>query len=155
MIKFVTLVMIVALRLLYHPLYTETDVAPFATPSPLPSSATINKHKPQLISFRGSLNDRKVLLQWVVKENETTNQFEVQKSTDGKNFVMAALVFSTDIKETGNYQFYEDAGNKKIFYRIKLITRDQKTEYSSIIEIDPAKPEQSENPKTNTHVYYC
>jgi hypothetical protein len=139
MTKFVTLVILVALRLIYHPSYAQSGTAPFATPSPFPSSATISQQSSRFSSFKGSLgSSHKILLQWAVKENETTNQFEVERSIDGKNFVMTALVFGTDKPETGNYQFYEKGADKKVSYRIKLISKDQQTEYSPVIEIDPS-----------------
>ena len=76
-------------------------------------------------------------MNWVVGENETADQFEVEKSLDGKNFTLAALVFATDKRETDTYQFYEKAGNEKVSYRIKLINKNRKTEYSSVIDINP------------------
>ncbi len=63
--------------------------------------------------------------------------FEIEKSIDGKNFSMAALVFGTDKTETDNYMFYEKATKKKMMYRVKVINKDQTVDYSSIIEIDP------------------
>ena len=136
MIKSVAFVIIVALRIIYHPSHAQSDIAPFASPSPLPAS-TISTASARLISINGSISNSKVILNWVVGENETADQFEVEKSFDGKNFTMAALVFATDKRETDNYQFYEKAGNQKISYRIKLINKNRKTEYSPVIEINP------------------
>lgn len=50
---------------------------------------------------------------------------------------MAALVFGTDKTETDNYQFYEKAGNQKVLYRIKLINKNLKAEYSTVVEVNP------------------
>ena len=136
MTKFSVFVIIIALRIVYHPSHAQSDMAPFASPSPLPTS-TISFSNARLISIEGSIRNKKVVLTWVVGQNETADQFEVEKSTDGKNFTMAALVFGTDKPETGNYLFYEKAGNKKVLYRIKLINKNRQTEYSSIIEINP------------------
>lgn len=77
------------------------------------------------------------MLNWTVGENETAERFEIEKSSDGKNFTLAALVFGTDKPETGNYRFYEKAGSKKIIYRIKLINKNRETHYSTIVEINP------------------
>ncbi len=74
----------------------------------------------------------------MVGENETADQFEVEKSTDGKTFTLTALVFGTDKPETDKYQFYEKAGDQKILYRIKLINKNRSIEYSDVIEINPA-----------------
>ena len=83
------------------------------------------------------LINNKVILQWLVAENETADQFEVERSSDGKSFSMAALVFGTDKSETDQYQFYEKVNPKKMLYRIKLIGKDGQATYSSVIEIAP------------------
>ncbi len=136
MIKSAAFVIIVALRIVYHPSPAQSAIAPFASPSPLPTS-TISTAPARLISINGSISNSKVILNWVVGGNETADQFEVEKSFDGKNFTMAALVFATDKQETDTYQFYEKAGNQKVSYRIKLINKNRKTEYSSVIDINP------------------
>src|ERR1700730_4238307 len=128
MIKFVTLLFLIVTRLIYHPTHAPANTPAFGL-SPIQTA--------KLINFKGSLNSDKVFLEWVVKENETADQFQVEKSPDGKKFVMAALVFGTDKAETATYGFYEKAGNKKVSYRIKLINKNQKTEYSAVIAIGP------------------
>lgn len=136
MTKYAAFLTILALRILYHPLSAPSEIAPFASPAPLPTS-TISVAPAKLISVDGSINKNKVILNWVVGDNETADQFEVEKSTDGKNFTMAALVFGTDKAETGKYQFYEKAGNQRTLYRIKLINKDHQSEYSAVVEINP------------------
>ena len=136
MTKLSAFIIIVALRIFYQPSHGQTDVAPFTSPSPLPSPiASVVPAK--LISFNGSISNNRVFLQWQVGENESADQFEVEKSTDGKNFVLAALVFGTDKPETGDYWFYEKANTKRFYYRIKMITKNRKTEYSPVITIHP------------------
>ena len=135
MIKFTAFVVIVALRIMYQPSPAQKDIAPFASPSPLPTTTISAPAK--LISIDGSIKNNKVILNWEVGDNETADQFEVEKSTDGKNYIMAALVFGTDKSETDKYQFYEKAGSQRVLYRIKLINKDLKTEYSTVVEINP------------------
>ena len=136
MTKFAAFVIIIALRLMYQPSQAQQNTAPFASQPPL-SATTILSFPAKLISFNGSLENSKVMLEWTVGENETADQFEVEKSTDGKNYMLAALVFGTDMPDTGKYQFYEKAGNQKIMYRIKLISKNKKAEYSRVVEITP------------------
>lgn len=137
MIKYTLLLAILALRLFYQPSAAQTEPAPFASPAPLPVS-TISIVPAKVVQFKGTVSNNKVILNWVVDENETADQFEVEKSTDGINFVMAALVFGTDKPATDNYEFYEKAGNQKVLYRIKLINKNKKTAYSPVVEINPA-----------------
>jgi len=127
--KISTLSIIVIFALFCKPSTTYAFETPFtASPCSIPA---------KLIEFKGSLSNNKVMLQWSVKENETADQFVVEKSTDGQNFSMAALVFGTDKSAIDHYMFYEKASGEKIMYRIMLINKDHKTEYSSIISVDP------------------
>jgi len=89
----------------------------------------------KLISFKASVIRNKILLQWVISENETTDQFAIEKSTDGKNFVMAAVIFGTDKPETDSYEFFDNLIKKNISYRLKIIDKDKKTAYSDILII--------------------
>ena len=136
MTKFSAFIIIIALRIIYHPSIAQSGIAPFASPSPL-STSTISFSNARLISIEGSIHNKKVVLTWVVGQNETADQFEVEKSTDGKNFTLAALVFGTDKPEIDNYLFYEKAGKKKVLYRIKIINKNRQAEYSDVIEINP------------------
>ena len=136
MTKFTAFVILVALRIVYHPADATNNIAPFTSFSPRPAS-TLSVAPAKLISITGSISNNKVILNWVVGANETADKFEVEKSTDGKTFTLAALVFGSDKSETDNYLFYEKAGSKKTLYRIKMINKNQQAEYSSVIEINP------------------
>lgn len=145
MTKFTAFVIIVALRIVFHPSHAQTDMPPFASAcqdessrraSPCPATG-ISMLPAKLISITGSIRNHIVTLHWVVGENETADKFEVEKSINGKPFTMAALVFGTDKPENDKYQFYEKAVHKKILYRIKLINKNRQAEYSAIIEINP------------------
>jgi hypothetical protein len=125
-----------AVKLLFTPLYAKEKANTFAI-SLFVSLLLISQQPAKIVDFKGTINKNKVLLQWMVKENENADQFVVEKSSDGKNFAMAALVFGTDKAETENYQFYEKANHKKNSYRIKLVTKKKETEYSAVIEIGP------------------
>lgn len=134
MTKFTAFLIIVALRIAYHPAPSSTGIAPFTSPQ----STAFSIIPAKLLSVEGSLNHNKVTLNWIVGENETADQFEVEKSTDGKNFKLAALVFGTDKPSVDNYTFFDKAASQKTLYRIKLISKNKVAEYSSIIEIKPA-----------------
>ena len=135
MIKFFTL-LVAIVCLFYMPLYSQNPTASFTKPLAL-STNIHSQSSAQLVSFNGSISNNKIILKWVVKENETADQFAVEKSLDGKNFTMTGLVFGSDKSQTDEYEFYEKANTKKVSYRIKLINKNKKTEYSSVIQIDP------------------
>lgn len=137
MTKFTAFVIIVAFRIAYHPAPASTGPTAFVNPSPLPASTT-SVAPAKFMSINGSFIHNKIILKWIIGENETAYCFEIEKSTDGKNFAMAALVFGTDKPDTDNYEFFEKAGNREYLYRIKLINKDKQAEYSSVIKINPS-----------------
>lgn len=139
MIKYTILVALLAFRLSYQPSMAQTTApAAFANVSAVPSAILTGSMPARLLNFKGKVNNNKIVLSWEVGENETADMFEVEKSTDGVNFIMAALVFGTDKAALDNYEFYEKAGNHKVLYRIKLIDKNKKAAYSTVVEINPA-----------------
>ena len=90
---------------------------------------------PKIVSLEGNRSNNKVILKWQVADNEAADQFEIEKSTDGKNFSTAAYVFGTDKSGTDAYLFYEKSNGKKISYRIKIVNKDRQATYSNVIEI--------------------
>lgn len=92
----------------------------------------------KIVSLSGNLENNRVQLQWRVVDNATADKFEIEKSSDSLQFSMAALVFATDQKEVADYIYYEKVNKKKQFYRVKLINKDGKAEYSAVIGLDPS-----------------
>ncbi len=134
MIRNIAFIVLITLRVFYQPSTTKETFVPFASPSPLPPP-TISVAKAKVISINGFTKNNKATLQWIVSENENAVVFEVEKSTDGENFMMIALVFGTDKTETDNYEFYEKASKKTAIYRIKIINKDKTISFSPAIEI--------------------
>lgn len=135
MTKTAALIMIILLRLIYQPSAVQNGISPFTSQLPLATKSITSSA--QLISIKGSVNKGKAVIEWTVSENETADQFEVEKSADGKNFTLAALVFGNDLPATGNYKFFEKAAKTKVVYRIKLISKNKQAEYSPMVEINP------------------
>jgi hypothetical protein len=112
----------------------QSAIIPFTATSPssfLPVSSTAG-----ITTFYGNIANNRVWLNWTVEKNQDTDKFEIEKSNDGKNFTMAALVFGTDKPDNDKYQFYEKAKAKKIFYRIKILYKNNTAEYSDIIVVE-------------------
>lgn len=88
-----------------------------------------------LISFQGNVNrNNKVTLQWKVENNETTNQFEVERSYDGIEFKTIALVFTSEKNGIEDYMFYETINSfDKVMYRLKMIDKRNNVSYSRIL----------------------
>lgn len=136
MTKFIAFAIIITLKIGLQPLTATAAKTPFTSSAPN-SVFTLQPSKPiNIISISGSVSNNKVILDWQVGQNEKAEQFIVERSTDGINFKMAALVFSSEKADIENYQFYEKAGNGKWIYRVLLIGKDKQTIYSPLVEIN-------------------
>ncbi|MBI5370576.1 MAG: hypothetical protein HZA79_00980 [Sphingobacteriales bacterium] len=96
-----------------------------AIPFTSQSTPAVAAAHPSFMEMKAVIIHQKIQLNWKVEGNQAINFFEIEKSTDGKNFKLAALVFGTDNPEAGSYLFYEKAPGKKITYRIRLISKDK------------------------------
>jgi len=88
-----------------------------------------------LISFQGNVNkNNKVTLQWRVENNETTGQFEIQRSYDGVEFKTIGLAFASEQKGIEDYMFYETINPfDKVMYRLKMVDNKNYVSYSRIL----------------------
>ena len=109
MIKYIAFILIVALRIVYHPTPAESATAPFTKPSSS-AIAPASKIKP----VDGGIITNKVTPNRVVDENEIADAFKAEKTADRKSFSARALGTGTGISNTANYRFYEKAGNQRV-----------------------------------------
>jgi len=101
--------------------------------NPFTSTTTITA-VPQIVDLKAVVTNQKIQLNWKTEENQSVNLFEVERSTDGKTFTLAALVFGTDKAMAEEYLFFEKNTGKKTLYRVKIISKDKQVYYSSPVE---------------------
>ena len=90
----------------------------------------------KIIAFDGNIDNGKIELQWSINENEATDRFDIEKSTDGVNFSMAALVFTSEKTGNENYMFYERfKKDKPVYYRLKLYGKSKDISYSKVLKL--------------------
>jgi len=96
-----------------------------------------------IISFNAMLEGtNKANLTWVTSTEKNVSHFVVEKSTDGKNFSDAGIVFAfgnTQDKQTYNFSDKINASaGSVIYYRLRTVNVDAKNQYSIIrlIRID-------------------
>ena len=87
----------------------------------------------KIISFNSIINKKRVSLNWIVTGNQDIDQFEVERSTDGKKFQVVALIFGTEKSGMDNYYFFEKLKKSKTYYRVRTIAKDGSVNYSQII----------------------
>jgi hypothetical protein len=117
------------------PALCQTDYTVKATnPEQNHSAATVST----ILNFNGTISKDRVLLNWTIDKNQGVDQFEVERSTDEKNFVMAGLVFGTDQPDKAEYLFYEKNKKVKLYYRLKIINKDHTVTFSPVITPEAA-----------------
>jgi hypothetical protein len=89
-----------------------------------------------LLSFVGNLNDGKVRLLWAVAQNEDDDHFEVEKSTDGRNFKTAAVVMTSLKGGAESYSYSEVMNAEKVYYRLKMFDKNEVITYSKTVMLD-------------------
>src|SRR4030095_7916898 len=73
-------------------------------------------------------------LTWVVENNRAVNSFEVERSTDGKDFKIVSVFIATEKFGTENYTYADTAtGADTITYRLRILNKSQHDFYSKII----------------------
>ncbi len=75
-------------------------------------------------------------LTWVIENNRAVNSFEVERSTDGKDFRVIAVFIATEKFGTENYTYADTAtGADTIMYRLRILNKSQHDFYSRIIVV--------------------
>lgn len=108
---------------------TVANAANFPTFINTPS---LNKQKPltAFLNIRATIEQEKVFVNWSVSGNEDVDQFIIESTKDGVNYVVTAFVFGTDSTENSEYKFFEKKKGKIKTFRIKLITKKGAVVYS-------------------------
>jgi len=88
-----------------------------------------------LLRFQGSMNkSNKVTLNWTVTENENINSFEIERSTNGRDFTTVGVVLASEKRGTENYMFYETVNTTdNVMYRLRMIDKGHDVDYSRIL----------------------
>lgn len=107
---------------------------------PTPATVTVNWSMTlpvKLISFSGRLNGTKVDLNWVTANELNTKDFEVERGSDGTNFIKIATVTARGNSNSAtSYDLVDPAPLKGVnYYRLKMVDIDGKYEYSQIVII--------------------
>lgn len=118
-------------------LYTTTgfNVTQF---SPWTLSSSSNPLPVTLISFNGVKDENSALLTWATSEETNSDRFDIQHSTDGKNWRIAGTLASngeSTVKRTYSFRHDEPAEGQN-FYRLKMVDKDETFAYSRIVSLD-------------------
>lgn len=90
-----------------------------------------------LIDFKAAKQGEDVLLEWKTAMEINSDYFEVERSTDGKQFTAIGKIKGEgDTHETRHYSFVDHQASEQqasaLYYRLKQVDHDGKHEYSSV-----------------------
>lgn len=92
----------------------------------------------ELVSFKGKLNNGKVILDWVTSTELSNDYFSIEYSYDGKSFDPIGKVKGAgDSQVEHQYSFLHENPKSGInYYRFKQVDFDGTFEYSEIISVE-------------------
>ncbi|MGC4036105.1 MAG: T9SS type A sorting domain-containing protein [Chitinophagaceae bacterium] len=90
----------------------------------------------RLISFNAIKEPGDIKLEWTTENEASVSNFEVEKSTDGKNFVSVKSIQALNTGNRTNYIAYDSTALPAIvYYRLKSIDIDGRISYSNVVSI--------------------
>jgi hypothetical protein len=114
--------------------YMETSVNSF---SEFAVSGGIAVLPVSLFQFSGSYSNSSVQLQWRVMQEVHLSGYEIQRSVDGTNFVVAGWLSSTGSSGTTDYAFTDRSALDGVYYyRLRLVDVDGSSVYSNVVMIN-------------------
>lgn len=98
----------------------------------------------EFTSFSAQTSENSVTLSWATATETNNYGFEVQRSTDNKNFVSLGFVQGKGTTTVPQSYIFTDRTDikAKIYYRLKQIDLDGKFNLSKVIEVDANLPTQ-------------
>ncbi len=105
------------------------------------ASYAVNDNSSYPLSFIATLKNFKVVLNWGLATDKNTSHFIIQRSSDGNSFDDAAVIFTDVENAKENYRYADNISSidtGMLYYRLKIVGLNGKTEYSKIeiIKVD-------------------
>lgn len=86
----------------------------------------------ELIEWTGKIKDGRAQLNWKTGAEINLDRFEIEKSSDGKNF-NTVYTITPSVPGSKTYGWIDEAFNSSAYYRLKMIDLDGSFEYSDLI----------------------
>jgi hypothetical protein len=88
----------------------------------------------KVYNFHGNLSTSRTTLGWTIANNETADRIDVERSTNGRDFISAAVIFTEEKSGTAEYYFKENITlTDKIYYRLKITDKAKQVTYSDLL----------------------
>ncbi len=97
-------------------------------------------------NFSGNSTNSSNRLSWTIASNQSVSSFEVEKSTNGKDFKSIAVLAVTEKFNTENYTYADTAiSADKIMYRLRVLIRGSQNDFYSRIILVKSKTSLDDN----------
>ena len=111
-----------------------SNVATYTIPVIIQATAVLPV---SLLSFKGSISNKKIQLAWQTSLEINSSYFEIQRSNNAVNYEpVATITAKGNSAIVSNYQTTDDLfffTGSKVFYRLKMVDTDGKFKYSQVI----------------------
>lgn len=88
--------------------------------------------------FKGNASPAGFELQWSTSLEQNANYIEVERSTDGKNFLSQTKVAAKGVPSKYSYTDVSSDANARYFYRLRLVDIDGSSKFSQVIYLSRA-----------------
>src|SRR5260221_1167918 len=92
-----------------------------------------------LLEFNGRLQNGNVLLNWKTENEQNTSHFEIERSTDGRDYTAVGNVAAINQTGVHNYNYTDNnvttLAMPVVYYRLKQIDNDGRFTYSRIVTL--------------------
>lgn len=92
----------------------------------------------EIIAFDAEKVNDAVALTWTPTDEATTNHFEIQRSSDGTNWKVVAIMFPfEDVSKAHSYKYNDKSFNSESsYYRIRQIETNRKESFSKVMMVE-------------------
>jgi hypothetical protein len=96
-----------------------------------------------LTNFTGNAKDNSVKLEWTLASENTLQAVTLEKSNNGSDYdaVSEFWVNIDDNKNGSDFHYTDDAAQKVVYYRLKMVSESGNVEYSNILNFTTASAE--------------
>jgi len=90
-----------------------------------------------ILYFSPVVQDKEVKLNWKAVCNSNFLYFDIEHSTDGKNFSHLRTVNPIDFNRVTDYDFVHTSPDPgRNYYRLRMVNTAERTKFSSIVSVD-------------------
>ena len=92
----------------------------------------------EIIAFNAEKVNEAIAITWTPSDEAGTNHFEIQRSADGVNWKVVAIMFPfEDVTEAHSYKYSDKTvANENTYYRIRQIETSRKENFSKVMMVD-------------------